>query len=225
MYRCTSICQVEVAPRSHRHAKRADLRLRPRLANRRRYAQTRMGRPPPHVHGKEGVDGSSPSEGFRKGQQMASLLPRRDTTGSRAPLNLSPRPVPSVRARGCSWLGHRDRRAESTSYLGRCSNVFFRAEIVGVGVMHDARSTDADLMRKVRVAGDARWRYRPRTCPHARMYLPSVACTEECAPPVQHERPATRREHSSRLTSCRARFDTTGFQPVTSWTSPNCFMW
>jgi hypothetical protein len=31
-----------------------------------RYAQTRMGRPPPHVHGKEGVDGSSPSEGFSK---------------------------------------------------------------------------------------------------------------------------------------------------------------
>ena len=23
-----------------------------------------MSRPPPHVHGKEGVDGSSPSEGF-----------------------------------------------------------------------------------------------------------------------------------------------------------------
>src|SRR5437868_13481285 len=25
-----------------------------------------MSRPPPHVHGKEGVDGSSPSEGFEK---------------------------------------------------------------------------------------------------------------------------------------------------------------
>ena len=36
--------------------------------------QTRMGRPPPHVHGKEGVDGSSPSEGFLKGQQRAFFV-------------------------------------------------------------------------------------------------------------------------------------------------------
>src|SRR5262249_22201986 len=27
-----------------------------------------------HLHGKEGVDGSSPSEGFRKGQQMAFFV-------------------------------------------------------------------------------------------------------------------------------------------------------
>ena len=38
------------------------------------YAETRMDRPPPYVHGKEGVDGSSPSEGFTKGQQMALFL-------------------------------------------------------------------------------------------------------------------------------------------------------
>jgi hypothetical protein len=31
------------------------------------------------AHGKEGVDGSSPSEGFTKGQQMAFLLPQRRT--------------------------------------------------------------------------------------------------------------------------------------------------
>jgi hypothetical protein len=31
------------------------------------------------AHGKEGVNGSSPLEGFRKGQQMAFLLPRNET--------------------------------------------------------------------------------------------------------------------------------------------------
>jgi pimeloyl-ACP methyl ester carboxylesterase len=30
-----------------------------------------MSRPPPHVHGKEGVDGSSPSEGSAKAQELA----------------------------------------------------------------------------------------------------------------------------------------------------------
>jgi hypothetical protein len=39
-------------------------RLPPRRANPRRYAETRMSTPP-YVHGKEGVDGSSPSEGLK----------------------------------------------------------------------------------------------------------------------------------------------------------------
>src|SRR5258706_23371 len=47
------------------------------------------------AHGKEGVDGSSPPEGFIKGQQMAFLLPRRRTYVARASLNLSPRSVPN----------------------------------------------------------------------------------------------------------------------------------
>jgi hypothetical protein len=54
--------------------------------------ETRMNRPPPHVHGKEGVDGSSPSEGFTKGQQMALLSPWRRTHTDRSSLNLTPRP-------------------------------------------------------------------------------------------------------------------------------------
>ena len=37
-------------------------------------AQTRMNRPPPHVHGKEGVDGSSPSEGLKKPANQRFLL-------------------------------------------------------------------------------------------------------------------------------------------------------
>src|SRR5580765_1821482 len=53
--------------------------------------------PPQNLHGKEGVDGSSPSESFGKGQQMAFLLPLREMTLSRATGNLSPRPVPSVK--------------------------------------------------------------------------------------------------------------------------------
>jgi hypothetical protein len=66
--------------------------------------------PPQSLHGKEGVDGSSPSEGFRKGQQMAFLLPLNDTTRPRPNRNLSPRLVPNVRARASSWHEHRDRR-------------------------------------------------------------------------------------------------------------------
>ena len=47
---------------------------------------------PPNLDGKEGVDGSSPSEGFTKGQQMAFLLPRceRIVPGAR------PLPVPKT---------------------------------------------------------------------------------------------------------------------------------
>jgi hypothetical protein len=62
----------QVAPRSHGHEKRDDRR---RAATSRippHYAQTRMRRPPPHVHGKEGVDGSSPSEGLTSRRNSAS---------------------------------------------------------------------------------------------------------------------------------------------------------
>src|SRR5262245_4621804 len=51
---------------SHGHAKRDDPR---RLATSRiplHSTRSRLDRPPPHVHGKEGVDGSSPSEGLTK---------------------------------------------------------------------------------------------------------------------------------------------------------------
>jgi hypothetical protein len=48
-----------------------------------------------HLHGKEGVDGSSPSEGFTKGQQMAFLLSQASPYGtlgrpSTCPQELSP---------------------------------------------------------------------------------------------------------------------------------------
>ena len=56
--------EPEAAPGSHGHAKRGETRLLATPANQLHHAGSRMGRPPPHVHGKEGVDGSSPSEGF-----------------------------------------------------------------------------------------------------------------------------------------------------------------
>jgi hypothetical protein len=32
-----------------------------------------MNRPPPHVHGKEGVDGSSPAEGLKNPLEMSGF--------------------------------------------------------------------------------------------------------------------------------------------------------
>jgi hypothetical protein len=52
------------------------------------------------LHGKEGVYGSSPSEGSTKGQQMA-FSARRDHSNSLA--SLSPRPLPSVAGGRRSW--------------------------------------------------------------------------------------------------------------------------
>jgi hypothetical protein len=55
-----------------------------------------------HLHGKEGVDGSSPSEGFRKGQQMALFVASAVYTPSlehpsACPQDLSPTSqVPSI---------------------------------------------------------------------------------------------------------------------------------
>jgi hypothetical protein len=54
----------EGAPRVHENAKRDDLRLPATAENRHGYAETGINRPPPHFNGKEGVDGSSPSEGL-----------------------------------------------------------------------------------------------------------------------------------------------------------------
>jgi hypothetical protein len=65
---------LEVAPRSHGHARRANTRRLARSKNPHRYAETRMNRPPPHVHGKEGVDGSSPSEGSKRPANHNFLL-------------------------------------------------------------------------------------------------------------------------------------------------------
>ena len=45
-----------------------------------------------HLHGKEGVDGSSPSEGFAKGQQMAFLVAS-DAHARRSTLR---HPVPKI---------------------------------------------------------------------------------------------------------------------------------
>src|SRR5205814_6402908 len=47
------------------------------------------------LHGKEGVDGSSPSEGFEKASKWPFLLPRRDTTDSRPTRKPSPKLVPT----------------------------------------------------------------------------------------------------------------------------------
>ena len=45
-----------------------------------------------HLHGKEGVDGSSPSEGFRKRQQMAFFVAGRDYAG----VLTDPQPVAKI---------------------------------------------------------------------------------------------------------------------------------
>ena len=75
----------------------------------------------PNLHGKEGVDGSSPSEGFTKGQQMACFV----ASPAYAHRSIIPQPVPKIRPRRSSpawhWLEQRNRRAESTSPPRRCS--------------------------------------------------------------------------------------------------------
>src|SRR5215207_1935936 len=60
-----------------------------------------------HLHGKEGVDGSSPSEGFVKGQQMAFFVPRSRTRIARGSPNLSPRSVPNISGVRELWLEQR----------------------------------------------------------------------------------------------------------------------
>ncbi len=55
----------EGAPRVHENAKRGDARLPARREKRCGYAKNGINRPPPHFNGKEGVDGSSPSEGLK----------------------------------------------------------------------------------------------------------------------------------------------------------------
>jgi len=60
-----------------------------RKANRPHKAEVRI------LHGKEGVDGSSPSEGSRKGQQMAFFVASTRDAGSPS----RPQPVPKTRPR------------------------------------------------------------------------------------------------------------------------------
>jgi hypothetical protein len=57
--------RFEVAPGSHGSGKRGDSRQRGKGSSRHGYAQTRMNRPPPHVHGKEAAPGSSPGESLK----------------------------------------------------------------------------------------------------------------------------------------------------------------
>src|SRR5262249_27254556 len=63
--RMNSAERRRVAPGSHGDAKRDQTRLSATSTNPLHDAGSGMGRPPPHVHGKEGVDGSSPSEGLQ----------------------------------------------------------------------------------------------------------------------------------------------------------------
>jgi hypothetical protein len=57
--RCTGRTRVARPCKTRRNADTREPR------NPRRRAAHRINRPPPHVHGKEGVDGSSPSEGLK----------------------------------------------------------------------------------------------------------------------------------------------------------------
>jgi hypothetical protein len=71
-----------------------------------------MSRPPPHVHGKEGVDGSSPSEGSTKRQQMALFI---GLGPLRCRHDVSPGCVPKVGAH--SHRGLETGRSASTEHL------------------------------------------------------------------------------------------------------------
>jgi hypothetical protein len=69
--------------------------------------------------GKEGVDGSSPSEGSRKGQQMAFFVASNGTRRDAGLENLSPRSVPRFASGAKSWLEQTDGSARSTSLAWR----------------------------------------------------------------------------------------------------------
>ena len=105
----------EVVPGSHRLAKPAETRLRPRRSKPHHYADAGMTPPPPHVHGKAGVDGSSPSEGFglrRRCLQDPAVgrpnrqRPSRVATGGHYPMFPRQAPAGSLfkRMRGCLTL-------------------------------------------------------------------------------------------------------------------------
>jgi hypothetical protein len=78
---------------------------------------------PETFHGKEGVDGSSPSEGSEKASKWPFLLPRVALEGQARPENLSPRAVPEFRGDASIWLERSAGRAQSTSIEGRCPHV------------------------------------------------------------------------------------------------------
>ena len=77
-------------------------------------------------NGKEGVDGSSPSEGFRKAQQMVFFVASAQYDQFLSDPQSAPKSCPQVPAGVSAWLDHWDRRAQSTSVLGRGSTVRFR---------------------------------------------------------------------------------------------------
>jgi hypothetical protein len=73
---------------------------------------------PDPLLGREGVNGSSPSEGFAKAQQIAFLLPGCTTlaeTPATCPQNLSP----NISRVAHAWLEKAIRAAQSTSLGGR----------------------------------------------------------------------------------------------------------
>src|SRR5690349_21428163 len=73
---------------------------------------------PRAAHGKEGVDGSSPSEAFTKGQQMAFFVA---SNGGRRPTRFRkpvPKACPKLLSKPTFWLEHRAAGAKSTS-VGR----------------------------------------------------------------------------------------------------------
>jgi len=72
------------------------------------------------LHGKDGVDGSSPSEGFREGQQKRPLvLPECAPHVPRRSGDLSRGSVPNAIDGASSWLWYRLSEAQSTSALQR----------------------------------------------------------------------------------------------------------
>ena len=75
--------------------------------------------PPLNFHGKEGVDGSSPSEGFRKGQQMAFFVALiRDTRPLGAPATCPQNLSPTLREASKRGLNRRFARHRAPPWNG-----------------------------------------------------------------------------------------------------------
>ena len=74
---------------------------------------------PRNLHGKEGVNGSSPLEGFTKGQQMAFFVASAQDSMSLSLPPCVPKTCPQIGMTPATWLEHTRYMSSSTSSAGR----------------------------------------------------------------------------------------------------------
>ena len=113
--------QRRVAPRSHGHAKRDDVRLSATRANPRHFAETRMSRPLLTFMVRRGSTVRVRQRASQKASKWRFLLPRPRTLHRLSSLSLSPRSVPNIAGALQSWLKQRRLASSSTSMKGRWS--------------------------------------------------------------------------------------------------------